>query len=120
MDETFGEYIIRKGTERKKLPTNPNLQHSNSDTNLVILKLNEKKEEILKNENYLFYFNEKKKNHEKCSSCNICHHIKKMIRKDKRRLSDYIVNNEKYVKLFGNSRYTNKPPSLFVKDEKKK
>ena len=42
-----------------------------------------------------------------------------MIRKDKRRLSDYIVNNEKYVKLFGNSRYNNKPPSLFVKDEKK-
>ena len=120
MEETIGEYIIRKGIERKKLPTNPNLQHSNSDTKLVILKLNEKKEEILKNENYLFYFNEKKKNHEKCSSCNICHHIKKMIRKDKRRLSDYIVNNEKYVKLFGNSRYNNKPPSLFVKDEKKK
>ena len=120
MDETFGEYIIRKGTERKKLPTNPNLQHSNSDTNLVILKLNEKKEQNIKNENYLVFYNEKKKNHEKCSSCNICHHIKKMIRKDKRRLSDYIVNNEKYVKLFGNSRYTNKPPSLFVKDEKKK
>ena len=120
MDETFGEYIIRKGTERKKLPTNPNLQHSNSDTNLVILKLNEKKEQNLKNENYLVFYNEKKKNHEKCSSCNICHHIKKMIRKDKRRLSDYIINNEKYVKLFGNSRYTNKPPSLFVKDEKKK
>ena len=61
MEETIGEYIIRKGIERKKLPTNPNLQHSNSDTKLVILKLNEKKEEILKNENYLFYFNEKKK-----------------------------------------------------------
>ncbi len=61
MDETFGEYIIRKGTERKKLPTNPNLQHSNSDTNLVILKLNEKKEQNLKNENYLVFYNEKKK-----------------------------------------------------------
>jgi len=120
MEESLGEFIIRKGNERKKLPTNPNLQHSNSDTNLVILKLNEKKDQILKNDNYLFFFNEKKKNHEKCSSCNICHHIKKMIRKDKRRLSDYIVNNEKYVKLFGNSRYNNKPPSLFVKDEKKK
>ena len=61
MEESLGEFIIRKGNERKKLPTNPNLQHSNSDTNLVILKLNEKKDQILKNDNYLFFFNEKKK-----------------------------------------------------------
>ena len=115
MNETFGEYIKRKSIEKRKLPTNPTLSHSNSDTKLIIIKLNEKREKNKKNEKYF-----QKKNHEKCSSCNICHHIKKMIKKDKRRLSDYIINNEKYVKLFGNSRYTNKPPSLFVKDEKKK
>ena len=46
--------------------------------------------------------------------------IKKIIKKNKNELSDYIQNNSEKVKLFGNPRYNLNSPILFVEDYKKR
>ena len=82
------------------------LYHSNSDSNIMYLK---KKDNT---------FQEKNKNHRSCLSCIICHQINKMIKYDKKRLSEYIKNNDSNIILFGNSKYNNKPANLFIKHNK--
>ena len=61
---------------------NINLHYSNSDTNLLLLKNEKEKENLEKNTE-----KNTKKNHLNCSSCEICHHIKHMIREDKKKLN---------------------------------
>ena len=41
-----------------------------------------------------------------------------MIKYDKKRLSEYIKNNDSNIILFGNSNYNNKPANLFIKHNK--
>ena len=95
-----------KNKEKKLDKGNNTLYHSNSDSNIIYLK---KKDNT---------FQEKNKNHRSCLSCIICHHINKMIKYDKKRLSEYIKNNDSNIILFGNSNYNNKPANLFIKHNK--
>ena len=94
---------------------NINLHYSNSDTNLLLLKNEKEKENLEKNTE-----KNTKKNHLNCSSCEICHHIKHMIREDKKKLNSYLKNNESNIKLIGNFFYKNKSPKLYIQDEKNK
>lgn len=66
-----------------------------------------------------------KTKHSKCFSCEQCHNYNKILQKGKIQLSKYIenensFNNIKYLKLFGNARYNENSPNLFVYDYKNK
>ena len=98
------------------------LQTSNSDTNFIIDRESEKRQiaqDIIKTKSKNNYNNISfKQNHS--SNCKNCHSFHKLLKKDKNALSNYIENNLKYLKLFGNQRYNENSPSLFVQDYKKK
>ena len=91
------------------------LKHSNSDTNLVILT---KKEKTYQSKCDTETKNVTQQGKKRYKSRDIRLGI--MLSKEKKRLKDYIVNNAKYVKLFGNKRYKNNSPFLYVQDQKKK
>ena len=113
MNGKFSDYIKKRVIEQNTLLNRP-LRHSNSDTNLSLFKLTQKHDKNYQTENYNL---EKFKYAKRYLTSN--HRLNKMLKKDKRRLSDYIVNNPKYIKLYGNKRYHNNP-LLFVQDQKKK
>ena len=113
MNGKFSDYIKKRVIEQNTLINRP-LRHSNSDTNLSLFKLTQKHDKNYQTENYNL---EKFKYTKRYLTSN--HRLNKMLKKDKRRLSDYIVNNPKYIKLYGNKRYHNNP-LLFVQDQKKK
>ena len=46
--------------------------------------------------------------------------ISLMLKRERQRLKTYILNNSKYVRLFGNKRYNDTNPLLFVNDQKQK
>ena len=46
--------------------------------------------------------------------------ISLMLKRERQRLKTYILNNSKYVRLFGNKRYNDTNPILFVNDQKQK
>ena len=46
--------------------------------------------------------------------------ISLMLKRERQRLKNYILNNSKYVRLFGNKRYNDTNPILFVNDQKQK
>ncbi len=96
---------------------NINLHHSNSDSNLLLLKNEEEKESFEKNYKIDIEKNTKK-NHLNCSSCEICHKIKHMIREDKKKLTEYLQNNESNIRLLGNIFYKNKSPKFYIQKEK--
>lgn len=113
MNDKFSDYIKKRVSEQNSILSRP-LRHSNSDTNLTLYKLSKKHDKGYQTENYNL---EKYKFKKRYATSSL--RLNKMLRKDKRRLSDYIVNNPKYVKLYGNKRYLNNP-LLFVQDHKKK
>lgn len=113
MNDKFSDYIKKRVTEQNSILNRP-LRHSNSDTYLTLYKLSKKHDKGYQTENYNL---EKYKFKKRYATSSL--RLNKMLRKDKRRLSDYIVNNQKYVKLYGNKRYLNNP-LLFVQDHKKK
>ena len=66
--------------------------------------------------------NQSKHNHQhtKCSSCVHCHPYFKMLKKQRKRLVNFINNNEgRNIKLIGNIRYSRNSPLKFVHDTKK-
>lgn len=91
------------------------LKHSNSDTNLFILI---KKEKTYQSKCDTETKNVTQQSKKRYKSRDVRLGI--MLSKEKKRLKDYIVNNAKYVKLFGNKRYKNNSPFLYVQDQKKK
>jgi len=118
-NETFDEYLKRKTLE-KNIAINQ-LKRSTSDTKFYKIKLyTEKTKKKLKKSNTITKeILTLKRQHIRCSSCEHCHTVSKLIKKDKRRLRDYIIDNKKYVKLFGNKRYNENPPLLYIQDHNK-
>ena len=114
-----------KNSKIKRYALKEKLKHSNSETHFIMRTVKEKRKIILK---YL----RKKNKINKPSLTNINtssrlislkkgENLRKIMRKNKIELSNCIENDEgKNLKLFGNSRYNKKSPSLFVEDLKKK
>ena len=98
------------------------LKESYSDTNFIILLESEQRKishNIISSKSKNHYNNILyKQNHS--SNCKNCNNFQKLLKKDKTELSIYIENNLKFLKLFGNQRYNESSPSLFVQDYKKK
>ena len=102
----------------------PELYRSNSANDLLDLKEKEKKNKIRSDSS------KKKKtlqrtisaktyfDHYDINNCEHCYGIDNMLKKDKSKLSDFIVNNSSFLKLFGNPRYDKSSPFLFVEDHK--
>ena len=111
-----------KKSKTKRYILKGELKHSNSETHFIMKTVKEKRKIILK---YL-----RKKNKISLTNANTSgklislkkgENIKKIMRKNKKELSNCIENDGgKNLKLFGNSRYNKKSPSLFVEDLKKK
>ena len=123
-DESFTDIIhkIKRSRRHRNDSSKSDLRPSNSDTNFVMKREKEKREiseNILRTKTKNNYIN-KLYNHKHTSNCRYCHSFHKLLKKDKSALSIYIENNLKYLKLFGNQRYNQNPPSLFVEDYKKK
>ena len=134
MDDFPFSYIINKNTDiinkskkkdkykSKKKDTSKKtiaLIHSNSDSDFI-MKTEKERRKIIRH-----YLNKKKKlqsireskDSKKSSPFKKGKNLKKIIKKSKNELSDYIENNSQKVKLFGNPRYHNSP-ILFVEDYK--
>ena len=101
------------------------LKRSNSETEFIIITTKERRKIIRK---YLRKKNIKKKySNIKTSNSNIKYsffkkgeNVNKIIKRNKMELSKTILNENNKLKLFGNSRYNKKNPSLFVQDIKNK
>ena len=95
------------------------LSHSHSDTNLVLtLKKEQNFKSNVETESNESTQPKKKPKAKRYHSREVRLGI--MLSKEKKRLKDYIENNSKYVKLFGNKRYKDNSPYLYVQDVKKK
>ena len=135
MEEFHLSYIKKKGKEKVKVNQSKNkqkdkekprkkmslkkLNHSNSDTDFIIKSEKERRKIIRQ------YLNKKSKLEAMKDSKDLKSYkkganIKKIIKKNKNELSDYIQNNSEKVKLFGNPRYDLNSPILFVEDHKKR
>lgn len=94
------------------------LAHSNSETDFIKKKVKEKRKIILRylrKKNKILSTNQTLNTYQKGST------FRKMIKKNKLELSQCIEKKgDKDIKLFGNPRYKNNPPYLFVQDVKKK
>ena len=116
-NETFDEYLKRKTLEKNSALLQ--IKRSNSDTKFYKIKhSNEKRRKIQKSKTTTKEILSNR-HHIRCSSCEHCHTVSKLIKKDKRRLRDYILDNKKYVKLIGNRRYNDNPPALYIQDHNK-
>ena len=132
-DLNFLNYFSKENTKRpSKNLENTNtqkeydfhkLKYSNSESDFIMKTVKEKREIIRK------YLKKKTKiatetnitNPKERSGYKKRDNFKKIIRKNKLDLSHCIENmGEKNLKLFGNSRYNQKPPNLYVKDIKNK
>ena len=100
----------------------PELYRSNSANDLLDLKEKEnkirtdstkKKKPFPRTISAKTYFD-----HYDINNCEHCYGIDNMLKKDKSKLSDFIVNNSSFLKLFGNPRYDKSSPFLFVEDHK--
>ena len=105
-----------KNEPKKKLSLKA-FKHSNSDSDFIIIIEKEKRN------NVLHYLHKKNKLQSKDSNLKYSpnkkgYNVKKIIKKNKNQLSNYIENNSQKVKLFGNSRYNQNSPFLFVEDYK--
>ena len=123
-NESFTDIIhkIKRSRRHRNHSYKSDLKPSNSDTNFVMKREKEKREiseNILRTKSKNNYKN-MLYNHKHTSNCKYCHSFHKLLKKDKSALSIYIENNLKYLKLFGNQRYNQNSPSLFVEDYKKK
>ena len=123
-DKSFTDIIhkIKHSRRHRNDFSKSDLKPSNSDTNFVMKREKEKREiseNILRTKSKNNYKN-MLYNHKHTSNCKYCHSFHKLLKKDKSALSIYIENNLKYLKLFGNQRYNQNSPSLFVEDYKKK
>ena len=122
-EETFTDYLLRmKRTKRYQSESKSDIKPSNSDTLLEIKHEKENKlmkQEEVQSEPYNSCMNILPK-HKHCSKCKICHNFQRILKKDKNALSKYIQNNLQFLKLFGNQRYNQNSPSLFVEDYKRK
>ena len=59
--------------------------------------------------------------HNDCSTCFECHPYFRMLKKEKKKLVNYINNNTlRNIKLIGNYRYSNTSPKKYVNDTNKK
>ena len=101
------------------------LNHSNSESDFIINITKERRKIIrryLRKENKITsYLNTNTNSKKKFTPLKKGDKMKNIIRKNKLELVNCIENKgEKHLKLFGNSRYNKKPPSLFVDDLKKK
>ena len=122
-EETFTDYLLRmKRTKRYRSESKSDKKPSNSDTLFEIKHEKESKlmeQEEDKSEAHNSCMNILPK-HKHCSKCKICHNFQRILKKDKIALSKYIQNNLQFLKLFGNQRYNQNSPSLFVEDYKRK
>ena len=101
------------------------LNRSNSESDFVINIVKERRKIIrryLRKKNKInSYLNTNTNSKKKFTPLKKGDKMKNIIRKNKLELVNCIENKgEKHLKLFGNSRYNKKPPSLFVDDLKKK
>ena len=103
-----------KNESKKKLSLKP-LKHYNSDSDFIIKIENERRKNIL---HYLHKKNKLQSKDLNYSPNKKRYNVKKIIKKNKNQLSNYIENNSQKVKLFGNSRYNQNSPILFVEDYK--
>ena len=117
-NETFDEYLKRKTLEKNNALLQ--IKRSNSDTKFYKIKhYSEKTRRKIQKSKTITKEILAKRQHSRCSSCEHCHTVSKLIKKDKRRLRDYILDNKKYVKLIGNRRYNDNPPALYIQDHNK-
>ena len=121
-EKTFTEFLIQRKRHRKNRndSTSSYIRQSNSDTNFII-----KKERELRNEVEEDIRSKTKKtfksithDHKHSSHCKYCKGFRKLLKKDQNDLSTYIENNESYLRLLGNQRYNKNSPFLFVEDHK--
>ena len=120
MEEKYGDYIKRKKQMLSRTSTSSKrtrkLRKSNSDTNFFVYQQTERRT--------ITYENLKKKSkiqqheHKDCEYCDLCHNYSRIERSNKNMLSDYIQDNLKGLRLFGNYRYKNTSPIKFVEDNK--
>ena len=121
-EETFTDILQkRKHSKKHRNESSKELKASNSDTNFIMKREKEKRQI---SQNILRLKGKHLKNilykHKHCLNCKNCNSFHKLLKKDKNALSIYIENNLKYLKLFGNQRYNQNSPALFVEDYKKK
>jgi hypothetical protein len=99
------------------------LYHSNSANNLLDLKEVKNKEKASKKKKHpILQRNVSAKcfDHYDKRNCEHCQGISRLMKQDKSKLSSYIENNSSFLKLFGNPRYNQSSPFLFVEDHKKR
>ena len=105
-------------TEKEK-----ELYHSNSANNLLDLKEAKKNAKSTKKKKHPYLprnSSAKCFDHYDKRNCEHCQGISKLMKQDKSKLSSYIENNSSFLKLFGNPRYNQSSPFLFVEDHKNK
>ena len=111
-DEKYNNKSKKKENQRIRI-----IIHSNSDSDFIIKTEKERRKIIrqyLRKKNKL----DPKDSKLKTSPLKKGKNLKKIIKKNKNELSQYIENNTQKVKLFGNPRYDRNSPTLFVEDYK--
>ena len=123
-EKTFTEFLMQRKRHRKNRNDEiiSNIKQSNSDTNFIISKerelRNEVKEDIRSKAKNIF--KRITHNHKHSYHCKYCKGFHKLLKKDQNELSTYIENNLSYLRLLGNQRYNKNSPFLFVEDHKNK
>jgi len=100
------------------------LYRSNSANDLLDLKENNNKSKIsdlTQKKNKYMQRTPSAKNyfdHYDINNCEYCYGIDDLLKEDKSNLSSFIQNNPSFLRLFGNPRYNESSPFLFVEDQK--
>ena len=122
-ENNFTEFLIKRKYRRRKRkdPYKSNIKHSNSDTNFILHKENEFRDEIEENmrlKSKTVFKKMSHSNHKHSSRCKYCTGFHKLIKREENILSAYIENNVSFLTLLGNPRYNKTSPFLFVEDHK--
>ena len=124
-EQTFKEFIInvkKKHQRNRNESTKPSIKQSNSDTNFIMNKEKELREEV--EEDIRTRAKQRYKSmthdHKHSTHCKFCKGFRKILKKDRSELSSYIENNLSFLRLLGNQRYNQNSPFLFVEDHKNK
>ena len=124
-EQTFTEFLInvkKKHRRNRNESTKPSIKQSNSDTNFIMSKEKELREEV--EEDIRTRAKQRYKSmthdHKHSTHCKFCKGFHKILKKDRSELSSYIENNLSFLRLLGNQRYNKNSPFLFVEDHKNK
>ena len=120
----ISSYKAHKNKTDPRFIIDQELYRSNSESNLLELNENKKKgkltttkkkkhPQLQRSISAKTYFD-----HYNLNNCEHCTGIDKILKQDKSKLSSFIENNSSFLKLFGNPRYNQSSPFLFVEDHK--